>query len=1375
MLKQSQLKLLKELQENKMKHLISTKKTRKYYLVLFLMQFIIFSTKLQAQAVKTSSVPEFAPKSPEASAFLKYGEYPVDLSTGVPSISLPIYSIKVDDLEVPISLNYHASGIKVNQEATWVGLGWNLNAGAQIILSPRGSIDENDAGIDTPQRDASYVKQFFASQPYNFNSPQLAEYEKSKEKDVYSFSSPTASGSFYIYNGVPIIFPPDAFKVELSGTVTLPYFTITDKAGNKYLFKNTVEKSERVFTHHDDYVSAWYVDEINTAKNNKIKFTYQDDGDVIEYSESESIAITEEGKNCGCSTDVTKVQNVGLIRKSTENTITSTKKIKEITFNDDQSKVEFVMNKGRLDLINSNGYLESIKVSQNTPNGFYTIKKVSFEYSYFNEDQTGSDAYKHKRLKLNRIFEPASSNEHSFVYSDIALPIKDSKSQDFYGYYNGASNSSLIPKHILRSPEVRTVGTANRTVSSSLMQAGILKQINYPTKGSSRFNYEANTFYGVDELNKYSIQSSGASLTGIGPANVPAPPQREDPDGESDFEGQNCLSDGNCLKYKTVHRQLLNPQSGHLTYTIINDGDDSDQVIKYKYCRVWVYSNGEVFDSGKKNKNFGDTIPISLVAGDCIIVLESYGENMRIGATINYTEVDLTPKNIAAAGVRIQSIENYNSDNVLLAKKTYEYIDKDNAAKSSGQFINGLEVDFISNPFANFTQGLCQMESASTVIYKVDYNKGYSINSRSKQGIESNTIIYKYVKETTVDTKTAEKMYTQYEFSTDGDWVRPDVGIVINYGWKRGKVLEKKEFKTVGSSNYIIRNEKNTYFEDNSKTANVIGYKLDRRSFIDVYDSSQQQPAILTMLQDCQVPQSLSTSYVLADYNIPIPWFYQKTSEVTDYFYNSSNSLTGTVVTTTNFNYNNPLHLQLSSQTSTNSIGETMETKYFYAQDTQMTGKPFINELKLANMIGIPLETQIFKGGSKISDQLTIYDKSTATSNLLLPKTVYANKGLAALDLTLDKKLTYNLYDDKGNVLQYTPENGIPVSIIWGYYKTQPIAKADNLLYTTITAATITNLQTLSNQDFDNCMTSNCKEQLLRNGLNAFRTAFQASFISTYTFNPLVGVTSMTDSKGSASYYEYDNYNRLRFIRDNDQYVIQKNCYNYKGEMVNCSDNSSTITYNYKSASRSGSFTKNNCAAGGTGSSVVYNQDYGAATSTVSQADADAKGLTLFNTNGQANANASGTCTFKSIARSGFFTKNNCTGDESGSSVSYSQPAGAATSIVSQADADAKGLALFNTNGQANANANGTCLGGFTYETYFNASTRKLYIYVFAASTNHNGATFNFTVNYIRTSGSAASTDVSVVLPAGQAEAETVLSLIASSVVSINMLSLVQN
>lgn len=76
--------------------------------------------------------PTVTPKSPEASAFQKYGETEINEYTGNPAISIPLYTLSYKGIEVPLSLTYDGGGIQVRQEASWVGLGWSLNVGGCI-------------------------------------------------------------------------------------------------------------------------------------------------------------------------------------------------------------------------------------------------------------------------------------------------------------------------------------------------------------------------------------------------------------------------------------------------------------------------------------------------------------------------------------------------------------------------------------------------------------------------------------------------------------------------------------------------------------------------------------------------------------------------------------------------------------------------------------------------------------------------------------------------------------------------------------------------------------------------------------------------------------------------------------------------------------------------------------------------------------------------------------------------------------------------------------------------------------------------------------------------------------------------------------------
>src|SRR5438093_8973344 len=81
-------------------------------------------------------------QTPEVSAINKAIETPVSYYSGVPNISIPLYEIKVKDITVPVTLDYHAGGIRVDQDPTWVGLGWSLNYGGQITRKVRGAPDE---------------------------------------------------------------------------------------------------------------------------------------------------------------------------------------------------------------------------------------------------------------------------------------------------------------------------------------------------------------------------------------------------------------------------------------------------------------------------------------------------------------------------------------------------------------------------------------------------------------------------------------------------------------------------------------------------------------------------------------------------------------------------------------------------------------------------------------------------------------------------------------------------------------------------------------------------------------------------------------------------------------------------------------------------------------------------------------------------------------------------------------------------------------------------------------------------------------------------------------------------------------------------------
>ena len=64
------------------------------------------------------------PPAPEAAKIAEYGLIPTNLYPGAVSYSLPLYNLKFDGMNLPISLSYGSRGLKPSEEAGNVCLGW---------------------------------------------------------------------------------------------------------------------------------------------------------------------------------------------------------------------------------------------------------------------------------------------------------------------------------------------------------------------------------------------------------------------------------------------------------------------------------------------------------------------------------------------------------------------------------------------------------------------------------------------------------------------------------------------------------------------------------------------------------------------------------------------------------------------------------------------------------------------------------------------------------------------------------------------------------------------------------------------------------------------------------------------------------------------------------------------------------------------------------------------------------------------------------------------------------------------------------------------------------------------------------------------------
>ncbi|AZA80841.1 hypothetical protein C1637_11475 [Chryseobacterium lactis] len=214
--------------------------------------------------------------------------------------------------------------------------------------------------------------------------------------------------------------------------------------------------------------------------------------------------------------------------------------------------------------------------------------------------------------------------------------------------------------------------------------------------------------------------------------------------------------------------------------------------------------------------------------------------------------------------------------------------------------------------------------------------------------------------------------------------------------------------------------------------------------------------------------------------------------------------------------------------------GSIQETTYQYALDKNN------QKLITANMIGIPLETTSLvkknasDAGKLIAKSETKYDN--AANKLPSSALSYDSQNILA------SEVIFNQYDEKGNLEQYTTKDGLTVSIVWGYHKTQPIAKIEGAAYGQV-APYIADIVVKSDGDVNEATEKSFQEALDTFRNNSNLVSYQ---ITTFVYDPLVGMKSMTPPSGIRELYKYDNANRLDQVVDENGKVLKKYKYNYK-------------------------------------------------------------------------------------------------------------------------------------------------------------------------------------------------------------------------------------
>jgi YD repeat-containing protein len=1226
---------------------------RKVFTILFVVIFCYASNILAQNNNTNFNLTNEVQPSPTVAALGKYADYPVSYYTGVPQISVPLYTLKDGAIELPISLSYHASGIKVSENASSVGLGWALNAGGMIARAVRGTPDEGtgQTAVNTIGLNGYYISYGVTNLPklpytnespnaaQNYNSiflPELARGVLDTEPDLFTFNFNGHTGKFvFDENRTARLLTDDNLKIEVvhSG-LTFQYWKITTEDGLQYYFGEANNNDVLSSTSNvQDFVntgkpSSWFLTRIvNPNTKETVTFTY--DRESYQYFDlGPETALFSKGTDqpleWACNLDIklnmikTQVDGVRLKSIQTKNYF-----------------IKFVNNIVREDLYGSARRLDSIKIY----NGSNCLKQYSFMYNYFlslpgaaphiatylsDKDNPNVDT---KRLKLLSVTEidgmgSMSKPPYTFLYNESKqLPRRLSFDQDYWGYSNKELNTAyqnefFTPKVTSSycSPAASSVFGANRESSYPAMSAFSLASIKNPLGATTIFTYEANRdgpvtnsgdvgIVGGLRIKQIQVKDTAGEVTGTRTFNYydgggilyrdprysflielqnEFYPEDSGP-GVGGYVGYyNWKTPVNMLRQSESILPLQDPQGNHIGYPFVKESFDTTgergYVVRHYQAIASINSESSRTDM-EKYTGTGTILGITGRVGSGRYN-EVQTDSLHYRSSSNGLPLfPLTPQQVDITRGNLLSVATYDANNHLLDSVTNVYGENYhenikirgfktyNTQYKDGTNVGSVVVNRYALAFYRLHTGVSHLLSTT----KINYRSGQPVTETTKYGYESpnHTLATSDTTSNSAGITFIGKHYYSFDYA-NGAAANNVFGKMKNRNlllpvstrkWRNGKLVggtitSYKDFATTAPDT-LINPEKVYNLE--SITPLTTAQAGENQSWID------QQSTLLpstfykekaNFVNDSNTGKSNQQTLTNS---IPISyqWSYNDTYPVVKII-NAANTykriLTSTATTT-----GTGLTL-LNGSTQTSSTQFTVQALGNTVVDISFHSNPGTNVLdQVSGLITGP-------SGYSSNFTLCLSNGSVSCGNYTASKS-FANLAPGIYNISANFYQSQNVIADTYLTVSYPVFATAPSGTKEFYYE----GFEENNDYNTKTGVAHTGSK-YTIKDTLKWIRPNSRDYVIsywyRSGGNWMYKAPQAytgsSFtftggdayddiriypkdaqMTTYTYDASVGMTSQTDAKGETTYYEYDSFQRLLNIKDQNGNILKSYQYNY--------------------------------------------------------------------------------------------------------------------------------------------------------------------------------------------------------------------------------------